>query len=136
MDLSLHFLPQVWEIRNSYFLNKVSDPLALTSPEICIILTLPFLLELDSSHEFLHFLYPISLSSVYIISIILSLSSLILSSIWPARFPMLSNAFFISFIEFVSSRISVWLFFRLPALVSEHFLNFLLRQHSNLCDHF
>ena len=37
---------------------------------------------------------------------------LFLSSIWSALFPILSNASFISFIEFFSSRISVWFFFR------------------------
>lgn len=36
---------------------------------------------------------------------------LILCSIWPTLFPKLAILFFLSFVEFFSSRISVWLFF-------------------------
>ena len=52
MDLSIQFLPQVWEVLSFYFLNKLSDPLSLSSPSgIAIILMLPFLMELDNSRR-------------------------------------------------------------------------------------
>ena len=51
----------------------------------------------------------------------LFLSLLILSSIWSALFPILSDALFILLTEFFRSRISVWLFYRVPVSLVKYF---------------
>ena len=65
--------------------------------------------ELETLTEFLYFL--ISYFSFLFIPKCMSWSLLILSSIWSALFPMLASEYFVPFIEFFSSRISVWFFY-------------------------
>ena len=90
-------------------LNKLSALFSLSSPSgIPVTLIFPFPKESDNSHRiFLSFYILFLPSSTHIISIYLSSSSLILSSILSDLFSMLSNVFFIMFIAFYSSRISV-----------------------------
>lgn len=68
------------------------------------------------------FLYLIFLSSTWIISRFLTSRLLILSFIWSALFLLLLNAFFFSFIEFLSPR--TFVFRILISLVNYPFSNF------------
>ena len=91
-------------------LNKLSLPFfALFSLWDIHYFNVALLKELETLTEFLYFL--ISYFSFLFISKFMSWSLLILSSIWSALFPMLASEYFISFIEFFSSRISVWFFY-------------------------
>ena len=69
--------------------------------------------------------------SICIISRFSSSSSLILCSLWSARFPILSNAFFILFTKFFSSRICL-LFFRVSISLFKYFFSSLILSMSSL----
>ena len=70
----------------------------------------PFVTDLDRSYRNSSFLKFQFFPLFYLYHFQISLNLLILSSIWSSLFLMLSNIFFISFIEYFSSRMSVWLF--------------------------
>ena len=91
-------------------------------------LIFPFLIELDSSIEFLSLFYLTFLFlSTGIISRFLPLSQLTLFSIWSALFPVLSIVFLISLIQLFGSRIiSVWCFFRVSTSLVKHSLCLLI----------
>lgn len=84
MDLYIKFLPPVWEVHSYYFLNNISSPFSLSSPnEIPIMLMVPFLKVSSNSCRISSFFFLISYFSFLIYCIIprfLFMSSLILSS--------------------------------------------------------
>ena len=106
-------------------LNNLCSLLPVFSFMIPITLMLPFPPKLHSSCRiFLFFKCLIFLcSSTCIVSSYLPSSSLILFRIWSALFPVSSNAFFILFIEFFTSRICYVLLNRLKFFVIEIKLN-------------
>ena len=76
---------------------------------------MPFLKESDTSYRISSFLNSFS-SFASIISRFLSSDWLILSDMWSSLLLIISNAFFILFIESFSGRISIWLFFSVQSL--------------------
>lgn len=110
IDLYIQFLLQVWEVLSYYFLKQT---LSSPSSGVLAILMVAFLMEPENSFHRIYSLFN-DLSSFFhwIISRILSSSSLIRSSIQSALFPMLSKAFFIS---------KIW-FFRISISLAKYFL--------------
>ena len=139
MNLYIQFLSQIWEVLGYYFFKYTLSviiclniterlPLSLSSPGIPLYLMLPFLKESYSFWSIPSFLNYLTSLSSYTCSISKFLSSrlLILSFIKSNLFPKLSKASLLTFTEFFSSKIFVWLFLRvLMSLVFFLFTSFI-----------
>lgn len=105
MDLYIKFLPPVWELHSYYFLNNISSPFSLSSPNgIPIMLMVPFLKLSSNSCNISSFFIYISYFSFLVY---LCHSQISIYELTNSLFPK----FFIPFSVFFGSRISVWLFF-------------------------
>lgn len=108
---SFQFLPQAWEVLSCYFSECALLLSSLLLLGYLLILHWLFYWSLLVLMGVLHFLKILVLFPLPPETFLHSYtwSSLILSSIWPTRLSMFSNAFFIVFTEFFNSRISVFL---------------------------
>lgn len=81
-------------------LNRFFVPFSLSSYSGMLIILILFFLMSNSSHKFFSFFFYSQVSySICVISRFLSSISPILSSVWSALFPKITNSLFISLIE-------------------------------------